>query len=184
MTSDRRDKGSHRIPIKFADADDEIRSAEKKSDDMAREDSDNEVDELSTGTDESLTEENLFSATDVEPVGFVVDVVDPDSERLRQVELEQPVVADHLERHALAGVREGDAAVGRVLGEAERGELLHHRARGGGGDVLAPCQGRGRDPLAFGAELVDLLQVVLDRVAQVRVRHQGSVGPLVASPTC
>ena len=67
MTSNRRDKSSHRIPIKFTDADDEIRSAESKPDDMATEDPDNEGDELSSGTDESLTEENLFSATDVEP---------------------------------------------------------------------------------------------------------------------
>jgi len=67
MTSDRRDKGSHRIPIKFTDADDDIRSAESARDDMAREDPDNEVDELSSETDDSLTEEDLFSATDVEP---------------------------------------------------------------------------------------------------------------------
>jgi molecular chaperone GrpE len=66
MTSDRRDKGSHRIPIKFADADDEIRSAESKPDDMAREDPYNEGEEIDL-TDESLTEENLFSAEDVEP---------------------------------------------------------------------------------------------------------------------
>ena len=62
MTSDRRDKGSHRIPIKFTDADDEIRSA----DDMTIEDPDNEGEEIDL-TDESLTEEDLFSATDVEP---------------------------------------------------------------------------------------------------------------------
>ena len=66
MTSDRRDKGSHRIPIKFTDADDEIRSAESKPDDMAREDPDNEGEEISLN-DESLTEEDLFSATDVVP---------------------------------------------------------------------------------------------------------------------
>jgi molecular chaperone GrpE len=66
MTSDRRDKGSHRIPIKFTDADDESRSAESKSYDMDTEDLDNESEEISL-TDESLTEENLFSATDVEP---------------------------------------------------------------------------------------------------------------------
>src|SRR5215218_6143930 len=65
MTSDRRDKGSHRIPIKFTDADDEIRSAESAAKDMAREDPDNEGEEISV-TDESLNEENLFSATDVE----------------------------------------------------------------------------------------------------------------------
>ena len=43
MTSDRRDKGSHRIPIKFPEADDEIRSAESAPEDMAREDPDNEA---------------------------------------------------------------------------------------------------------------------------------------------
>jgi len=66
MTSDRRDKGSHRIPIKFTDADDEIRSAESMPDDMAIEDPDNEGEEISL-TDDSLTEEDLFSAADVEP---------------------------------------------------------------------------------------------------------------------
>jgi molecular chaperone GrpE len=66
MTSDRRDKGSHRIPIKFTDADDEIRSAESAPDDMAKEDPDNDGEEIDL-TDESLNEEDLFSATDVEP---------------------------------------------------------------------------------------------------------------------
>src|SRR5215217_1220508 len=66
MTSDRRDKGSHRIPIKFTDADDEIRSAESAPDDMAREDPDTEGEEIDL-TDESLNEEDLFSAGDVEP---------------------------------------------------------------------------------------------------------------------
>src|SRR6185503_14658868 len=66
MTSDRRDKGSHRIPIKFTDADDESSSAENKPDDMDTEDPDNEGEEISL-TDESLTEEDLFSAADVEP---------------------------------------------------------------------------------------------------------------------
>ena len=65
MTSDRRDKGSHRIPIKFTDADEEIRS-ESQPDDMATEDLDNEGEEIDL-TDASLTEENLFSATDVDP---------------------------------------------------------------------------------------------------------------------
>ena len=66
MTSDRRDKGSHRIPIKFTDADDDRRSVESKPDDMDTEDPDNEGEEISL-TDESLTDENLFSATDVVP---------------------------------------------------------------------------------------------------------------------
>jgi len=66
MTSDRRDKGSHRIPIKFTDADDEIRSAESTPDDMATEDPYNEGEEIDL-TDESLNEEDLFSADDVVP---------------------------------------------------------------------------------------------------------------------
>jgi len=66
MTSDRRDKGSHRIPIKFTDADDEIGSAESTPDDMAIEDTYNEGEEISL-TDESLNEEDLFSAAGVEP---------------------------------------------------------------------------------------------------------------------
>ena len=66
MTSDRRDKGSHRIPIKFTDADDEIRSAETTPDDMATEDTYNEGEEIDL-TDESLNEEDLFSADDVVP---------------------------------------------------------------------------------------------------------------------
>ena len=107
----------------------------------------------------------------LEPVGLVVHVVDADPERLGEVELEQPVVPDHLERHLLAGVRERDAAVGGVLGEPERGELLHHRARRGCGDLLAAGERGRRDPLALGAELVDLLQVVLDRVAEVGLCH-------------
>src|SRR5689334_14463026 len=71
-----------------------------------------------------LLREDMF-----EPVGLVVDVVDVDTERLGEIELEEPVVADHLERDALAGGRQRAAAVRRVLGEAERGELLHHRRR-------------------------------------------------------
>src|SRR5262245_46974468 len=62
MTSDRRDKGSHRIPIRFNDADDEPRSAADESIDLS-----GDVEALSTDTDESLNEENLFSATDIEP---------------------------------------------------------------------------------------------------------------------
>ena len=74
-----------------------------------------------------------------------------DPERLREIELEQPVVADHLEGHLLSGVRERDAAVRRVLREPERGELLHHRARGRVGDVLPPRERRRRHPLVLHA---------------------------------
>ena len=67
MTSDRRDKGSHRIPIKFTDAD---------AEDMpAQEDPDDEGEEIYL-SDESLTEEDLFSAAEVEP-GISVDPTKP-----------------------------------------------------------------------------------------------------------
>ena len=46
---------------------------------------------------------------------------------LGQVQLEQPVVAEHLEREALALGGQLDAAVGLVADEAERVELLDHR---------------------------------------------------------
>src|SRR5690242_14620345 len=59
----------------------------------------------------------------LEPVGLVVDVSEVEAERLREVELEQPVMTDHLERDALAGRRQTDALVRRVLRESERGEL-------------------------------------------------------------
>ena len=102
----------------------------------------------------------------LEAVGLVVHVVHGDAERLREVELEQPVVPDHLEGHALALGREGDAAVGGVLDEVQGRELLHHRAGGGRRDPHLAGERRRGDPLAGGAEVVDLAQVVLDRVAQ------------------
>ena len=67
----------------------------------------------------------------LQSVGLLVHLVDVDPERLGEVELEEPVVADHLERDALALRGQRHAAVRRVLDERERGELLHHRARGG-----------------------------------------------------
>lgn len=123
MTSDRRDKGSHRIPIKFTDADDEIRSAESKSDDMAREDRDNEDDELSSGTDESLTDENLFSATDVEPEDSgngpeTAELVAARSE-LKRLETENAELKDRLAR------RQADFENYRKRVERERTETYN-----------------------------------------------------------
>ncbi len=56
----------------------------------------------------------------LEPVGLRMDGLDRDPERLGQVELEQPVMADDLERDPLPGGSQVDAAVGDVLGEPER----------------------------------------------------------------
>jgi molecular chaperone GrpE len=123
MTSDRRDKGSHRIPIKFTDADDEIRSAESAAQDMAREDPDIEDDELSSGTDESLTEENLFSATDVEPEETSggpdkAELVATRSE-LKRIETENAELKDRLAR------RQADFENYRKRVERERTETYN-----------------------------------------------------------
>ena len=107
----------------------------------------------------------------LEPVRLCVHGVDREAERLGEVLLEQAMVPDHLEGDALAGLGEPDAAVASMLGEAEDRELLQHR--GGGrrshahrlGDL-----GRGR-ATAGRLKLVDLLQVVLDRLGQLDFRH-------------
>ena len=57
----------------------------------------------------------LFRDHMFEPVRLVVDGVDIQAERLGEVELEQPVMADHLDGDALAGVAQPRAVVGLVL---------------------------------------------------------------------
>ena len=62
MTSDRRDKGSHRIPIKFTDTDEETRSA----DEMNEQDPDNQGDDVLSEADYDFTAEDLFGGGDAE----------------------------------------------------------------------------------------------------------------------
>lgn len=64
MTSDRRDKGSQRIPIRFTDADDEVGSAD--ADDTERADPDNEGEDLESETWSSSDIDELLAGTDVE----------------------------------------------------------------------------------------------------------------------
>ncbi len=108
----------------------------------------------------------------LEAVGLVVDVLDIEPERLREVELDQAVMADHLERHELAVRREPRAAVGLVLDQPERCELLHHRGCGGGRDPLILRDGADRHAPLGRLQLVDGLEVVLDRLREPRVRHE------------
>jgi molecular chaperone GrpE len=117
MTSDRRDKGPHRIPIRFTDADDESESA---ADDI---DIDSEADELSAGTDENLNEENLFSAADVEPEESAggpdrAELIATRSE-LKRVEAENAELKDRLAR------RQADFENYRKRVERERGETYN-----------------------------------------------------------
>jgi molecular chaperone GrpE len=110
MTSDRRDKGSHRIPIKFTDADDE----------MAREDAHNEGEEIDL-TDESLNEEDLFSAGDVEPEGSGPDKAELVATRaeLKRVEAENAELKDLIAR------RQADFENYRKRVERERSETYN-----------------------------------------------------------
>ena len=86
-------------------------------------------------------------------------------------------MADHLERDALARVGQPRAAVRLVLEQLERRELLHHRRRGRGRHRLVLRERADRHAAVLGLELVDALQVVLDRLAQFGPRHrdQGNV---------
>jgi hypothetical protein len=74
----------------------------------------------------------------LEPIRFVVDVVDRQTERLGEVELQKAMVPDHLDSDALTRVGQLDTAIALVACERQRRELFHHRARRGIGDVQAP----------------------------------------------
>ena len=77
----------------------------------------------------------------LEALGLDVHLVPREPERLHQVQLEQAVVADDLERGLRPGVGERDAVVRLVAHEAHAGQALDHRGGRGGGRPAAP---RGR----------------------------------------
>src|SRR5262249_3972509 len=84
-----------------------------------------------------------------------------------------------LERHFLARRREAGAAVGLVLEEVEHGELLQHRRRRSRRHALvARERGHGRASTGL-LELVDPLQVVLDRLGERRPGHRQIVWRVV-----
>ena len=62
--------------------------------------------------------------------------------------------------------RQPRAAVGLVLEQSERGELLHHRRRRRRRHRLVLRERADRHAAVLGLELVDALQVVLDRLAE------------------
>lgn len=123
MTSDRRDKSSHRIPIRFTDADDNIESADPTLEEIGAEDPDVESEELSSGTDENLTEENLFSAGDVDEEGpgggpDTAELIATRAE-LKRVETENADLKDRLAR------RQADFENYRKRVERERTETYN-----------------------------------------------------------
>ena len=66
MTSDRRDKGSHRIPIKFTDADEESTSADDPDMTIDRQDPDNQGEDVLSDADYDFTTEDLFGGGEAE----------------------------------------------------------------------------------------------------------------------
>ena len=64
----------------------------------------------------------------LEPVGLGVHLVERHAEAVRQEQLEQPVMPQHLERDAPARLGQRHAAVRHAHDEPVGGELLRHRA--------------------------------------------------------
>ena len=123
MTSDRRDKGSHRIPIKFTDADEESRSAESTSDEMTREDPDNQGEDVLSEADYDFTTEDLFGGGEVETdeAAGGPDTAELIATRaeLKRVETENAELKDRLAR------RQADFENYRKRVERERSETYN-----------------------------------------------------------
>jgi len=119
MTSDRSDKRSHRIPIKFTDADDESRSASSTPDEMDTYDPEDEGDELIAELD---TAEDPFSGAEPE----ADETGGPDRAELvatraelKRVEAENAEVKDQVKR------RQADFENYRKRVERERSETYN-----------------------------------------------------------
>ena len=85
-------------------------------------------------------------------------------ELLREEQLEQPMVADHLERHLSALLGQPHAAVGLVLDETHLGELAQHRRDRPRRDAEPLRESVRRDGSTITLfEGVDRLRVVLNR---------------------
>jgi molecular chaperone GrpE len=119
MTSDRGNKGSHRIPIRFTDADDEAESAETTPADMDRSDPDNEDMEVMSPEelDELLAEDEPGSE---EPAGgpATAELIATRAE-LKRVEAENAELKDRLAR------RQADFENYRKRVDRERGETYN-----------------------------------------------------------
>ena len=100
MTSDRSDKRSHRIPIRFTDADDESRSADTTPDEMDRLDPDNEGEEFSSEVDDDLSAADPFSGVEPDPESGGPERAELIATRaeLKRVEAENAELKDQLTR--------------------------------------------------------------------------------------
>ena len=99
----------------------------------------------------------------LEHLGLLVDAIPRHAEALDQVQLEQPVMADDLERHAQAGVGEQHPVIAAMRDQAQLAQALDHPRCRRRGDA-EPLGQRGRAHRLVVAHLqgVDRLGVVLD----------------------
>ena len=93
-------------------------------------------------------------------LGFLVHTIQADAQVPGQVQFDQPVVADDLQRNLLASGGELHAVVGRVVHQLQPRQFLDHVGRGGGGHVQARRDSVRRHRLAGLAEFVDHLEVI------------------------
>jgi molecular chaperone GrpE len=123
MNSDRSDKRSHRIPIRFTDAEDEARSADDTPENMERLDPENEGEELLSDVDETFTAEDLFGGTDLDPErvsgGPATAELIATRAELKRVEAENAELKDRLAR------RQADFENYRKRVERERTETYN-----------------------------------------------------------
>jgi molecular chaperone GrpE len=118
MTSDRRDKGSHRIPIKFTDADEETRSADEPDMIDSRLDPDNPREELLSDF-EDLTADFAGGEAEESPGGPDTAELIATRAELKRVEAENADLKDLLAR------RQADFENYRKRVERERSETYN-----------------------------------------------------------
>ncbi len=99
----------------------------------------------------------------LEHLGLGVHPIPRHFERLGEEQLEQAVVADHLERDPAPVLGQAHAAIGVVLDQPELAEALEHRRDGPGREAEALGERvRGDGLLGSRFEREDRLAVVLD----------------------
>lgn len=121
MTSDRRDKGSHRIPIRFTDADDDVDPAESAPSNMERSDPDNEGDEFLSEADvadDDFVVEGEPGSEELAGGPATAELIATRSE-LKRVEAENAELKDRLAR------RQADFENYRKRVDRERGETYN-----------------------------------------------------------
>lgn len=121
MTSNRRDKGPHRIPIRFTDADDEARSADAKPDEVEKVDPDNEGDDLLSEEGGDSLDPEVFEGAEVDPDAGGPDTAELIATRseLKRIETENAELKDRLAR------RQADFENYRKRVDRERGETYN-----------------------------------------------------------